>query len=131
MDVFLKAAGAVLITVILYLTVSKQSKDISALITITGCCLIMLAAVTYLRPVIEFITKLKSIVGFGNELISVLRKAVGIGIIADITTLVCTDSGNASLGKTLQILASAVILCISLPIFDQLLELLQQILGAI
>jgi len=131
MDVFLKATGAVLITVILYLTVSKQNKDISALIAITGCCAVMLAVLTYLRPVIDFIKKLKSMIGFENELINVLLKAVGIGIIAEITTLICTDSGNASLGKTLQILASAVILCISLPIFDQLLELLEQILGAI
>ena len=131
MDVFLKATGAVLITVILYLTISKQNKEISSLVAITGCCAVMLAASSYLRPIIEFIKKLKLVIGFDNELINVLLKAVGIGIIAEITTLICTDSGNASLGKTLQILASAVILCISLPIFDQLLELLQQILGAI
>ena len=131
MDVFLKATGAVLITVILYLTVSKQNKDISTLIAITGCCAIMLAALTYLSQVIEFIKKLKSMIGFDNELINILLKSVGIGIITEITTLICSDSGNASLGKTLQILASAVILCISLPIFNQLLELLQQILGTI
>lgn len=131
MDVFLKASVAVLVTVILYLTVSKQSKDISVLIAIAGCCAVVLAALTYLKPVIEFINNLKSMIGMENELINVILKAVGIGIIAEITSLICSDSGNSSLGKSLQILASAVILWLSLPIFDKLLELLDQILGAI
>ncbi len=131
MDVFLKAAAAVLVTVILYLTVSKQGKDMSTLIAISGCCAIVLAALTYIRPIVEFISKLKTMIGFENELVNVILKAVGIGMIAEITGLICSDSGNASLGKSLQILASAVILWISLPIFDQLLELLDQILGAI
>lgn len=131
MDVFLKAAAVVLVTVILYLTVSKQSKDISMLIAIAGCCAVMLAALTYLRPIIEFVNTLKNMIGIENDLVNVILKAVGIGIIAEITCLICSDSGNASLGKSLQILTSAVILWISLPIFDKLLELLDQILGAI
>ncbi len=131
MDVFLKTAAATLVTAILYLAVSKQSKDVSALISIAGCCAILLAALTFLRPIIEFINKLKTMIGFEHELINVILKAVGIGMIAEITGLICSDSGNASLGKSLQILASAVILWISLPVFNQLLELLDQVLGAI
>lgn len=131
MDVFLKTAAAAMVTVIIYLTVSKQNKDISMLITVAGCCAVMLAAATYLKPVIDFINKLKTLAGTDHELINVIIKAVGIGIIAEITAMICTDSGNASLGKSLQILASAVILWLSLPVFDQLLELLEQILGAI
>ena len=131
MDIFLKTAAAVLVTVILYLTISKQNKDISMMIAITGCCLVVLAAITYLKPVIEFINRLKSMIGIETELVNLILKAVGIGMIAEITSLICADSGNASLGKSLQILASAVILWISLPIFDQLLELLNHILGAI
>jgi hypothetical protein len=43
--------------------------------------------------------------------------------------MVCADAGNASLGKVLQILASAVILWLSLPVFTALIELIQKILG--
>lgn len=131
MDVFLKTAAAVLVTVVLYLTVSKQGKDISVLITVAGCCFILFAVMSYLKPIVAFIEKLKTIGGLDSDLVHVLLKAVGIGLISEITGLICTDAGNASLGKTLQILSGAVILWISLPIFEQLLELLENILGAI
>ncbi len=131
MDVFLKTAAAVLITAVLYLTVSKQGKDISVLITVAGCCFVLFAAISYLEPIVDFIEKLKTIGGLDDDFVNVLLKAVGIGMIAEITGLICADAGNASLGKTLQILSGAVILWISLPIFEELLELLENILGAL
>ena len=131
MDVFLKISGVILVTVILYLTVSKQNKDISMLITIAGTCLVLISAITFLNPIIDFVNKIKTAAGLDDDLISVILKAVGIGIITEITCLICTDSGNASLGKSMSILSSAVIIWMSLPIFEQLLELLDQVLGAI
>lgn len=131
MDVFLKISGTVLVSVILYLTVSKQNKDISMLITIAGSCMVILAAVSFLKPIIDFTNKVSVTAGLDDTIIRVILKAVGVGIITEITCLVCTDSGNASLGKAVNILASAVIIWMSLPIFDQLLELIDQVLGAI
>ena len=56
-------------------------------------------------------------------------EAVGIGLICEITAVVCHDSGNDSLGKMLQIIGSAVILWLSLPVFRALIDLIQSILG--
>lgn len=131
MDVFFKTVAGVLITVILFLAVSKNSRDISTLITIAGCCAVFVVSISFLRPVIEFIQKLKGLVGLDNDLVSIILKAVGIGLITEITVMICSDSGNGSLGKSLQILSSGVILWMSIPVFNQLLELLNQILGAI
>lgn len=131
MDIFLKTVAAVLITVVLYLVVSKQGKDICVLITVAGCCLVLFAAISYFRPIIDFLHKLQSVGKLDADLVEVILKAVGIGIISEITGLICADAGNASIGKTLQILAGAVILWISLPIFEQLLELFDRILGAL
>lgn len=131
MDVFFKTVAGVLITVILFLAVSKNSRDISTLITIAGCCAVFVVSIGFFRPVIEFIQKLKGLVGLDNDLVSIILKAVGIGIITEITVMICSDSGNGSLGKSLQILSSGVILWMSIPVFNQLLELLDQILGAI
>lgn len=61
-------------------------------------------------------------------MLGILLKAVGIGLVSEIAGLVCTDAGNGSLGKTLQMLGSAVILYLSLPIFTAMLELIREIL---
>ena len=131
MDIFLKTSAAVIITVILCLTVSKQGKEISVLISVAGCCFVLFAAITYLQPVISFLEKIRIIGQLENEFVSILLKAVGIGMIAEIAALLCSDAGNTSLGKTLNILSGAVILWLSLPIFNKLLELLENILGAL
>lgn len=131
MDVFIKAAAGIFIAVILGLTLAKQGKDISLLLTVVVCCMVVTAAVTYLEPVIDFLERLQSIGQLNTEMFAILMKAAGIGLLTELMSLICTDAGNASLGKTLQILASAVILWMSIPMLNALVDLIDNILGAI
>ena len=131
MDVFLKASAGVLVAVVLILTLSKQSKDISLLLTIAVCCMVIVGAVKYLQPVADFLKRLQQIGNLDTEIFSVLLKAVGIGLLAEFTSLVCTDAGNSSLGKATQLMATAAIVWISIPLLDKLIELIDNILGAI
>lgn len=131
MDVFIKCATGILIAVVLILTIAKQGKDISLLLTIFVCCMVLIAAVTYLQPVVDFLKRLQSIGQLDSNAITILLKSVGIGLLSEVTCLICTDSGNASLGKALQLLSTATILWISLPLLNELIELIDNILGAI
>ena len=47
----------------------------------------------------------------------------------EIANLVCKDAGNESMGKSVQLLGTAVILYLSMPLFTALIDLLQKILG--
>ena len=106
----------------------KTGKEFSLLLTIAVVCMIAGIAVVFLQPVIAFIEKLISIGDFDSDMLKILLKAVGIGLLADITGLICADAGNSSLGKILQILASAVILWLSIPLFTSLIDLVEEIL---
>lgn len=129
MNLFLKVIAGVLIALILCIVLDKQGKDISFLLTIAVCSMVMVAAVNYLQPILDFISRLQSIGQLDSNLVQILMKAVGIGLIAEIAGLICTDAGNAALGKTLQVLAAAVIIWLSIPLLNQLLEIIEQILG--
>ena len=131
MDLFLKACGAVLLTVIATLALGKNSKDYAVVLSVLACCLVALAAMEYVRPVLDFLSQLERAGGLDHAMIRILLKAAGIGLISEIAALVCSDSGNASLGKTIKLMGSAVILWLSLPLYTMLLELLQEILGAL
>lgn len=131
MDVIIKAIAGVLIAIVLCQVLAKQGKDISVLLLIAVCCIVVSTAIAYLRPVVDFIRNLQSIGQLNTEMISVLFKAVGITLLTEITSMICSDMGNTSLGKSLQILSLAVILWLSLPLFEQLLALLDNILGSI
>lgn len=131
MDIFLKASAGILIAVVLCLVLSKQGKDIAILLTIAVCCMVVTAAVTYLQPLIDFFRQLRTIGQLDPNMLNILLKVVGIGLLAEITGLICCDAGSSALGKTLQILTTAVILWLSLPLFSELIELIDTILGAI
>lgn len=130
MDQYLRAAAAVLLAVVVCLTVGKQGKDMAVILSIAVCCMVIMVAIAYLRPVMEFLEQLESVGNLDRELTGAMFKIAGIGIMTEIAALVCADGGNASLGKALQLLGSAVILWLSIPMFNALMELIQRILGA-
>ena len=125
----LQISGAVLLAVILVLALKSYCKEISTILAITVCCLTGLTALRYLQPVLEFLKKLEDLGGLDEVMIEILLKATGIGILSEIANLVCKDAGNESMGKSMQLLGTAVILYLSLPLFQTLIELLQKILG--
>ena len=131
MNVFLKVIAGVLIALILGIVLEKPGKDLALLLVLVACTMVLIAAINYLRPVMEFIQRLQAVGKLDPEILEILTKVVGIGLIAEITALICTDAGNGALGKTLQILAAAVILWLSIPILNQLLSLIETILGEI
>ena len=131
MNVFIKAVAGVLIALILWISLGKQNKDFSVLLTLMVCAMVFMVAISFLRPLIQFIGTLQSVGGLDKDMVSVVMKAVGIGVIGEICTLICKDAGNESLGKSLQFLATTVVLWISIPVFEELLSLLDSILGSL
>ena len=131
MDVFIKTCGGVLLSVILILSLGNRSKDLSMVLAIAVCIMVSLAALEYLQPVIDFIKQLESVGGLDGTLIRILLKVTGIGIICEIGSLVCGDSGCSSIGKAIKIMGTSVILWLSLPLYGMLVELLESILGGI
>ena len=126
---FFQAVAAVMLAVILILSIRGQGKDMGLLLSLFVCCSVGCIAMAYLKPVIAFVQQLRSVGNLDSEMLSVLLKVVGTALIGEIAALVCTDAGNAAMGKALQILTVATILWLSLPMFTALLELVETILG--
>ena len=99
MSIFFKSIAIVLITVILGLVLSKKERDLGVVLTSCAICLVLSCAVVFLDPIIDFFKTIKSVGNINSELFRILLKAVGIGILGEITSLLCQDSGNAALGK--------------------------------
>ena len=129
MGLYWKTAAAVLLAVVLILTLRRQ--EMGLLLGMAVCAMAALAAVEYLQPVTELLRSLEALGGLDGDLVAILLKAVGIGLLTEIGGMVCADSGNSSLGKALQLLGTAVILWMSIPLFTALLEMIQEIMGGL
>lgn len=131
MNVFLRTIAGVLIALILWISLGKQNKDFSVLLSLVVCVMIFAVSESFLRPLVQFIKKLQVMGDLDGTMVTVVMKSVGIGIIGEICTLICKDAGNESLGKALQFLTATVVLWISIPVFEKLLTLLDNILGSL
>ncbi len=131
MSTFLQVTAGVLLTAVLGIVLSKQNKDIAVVLTVAVCCMVLGAALSFFKPVLDFVGTLQSLGQLDTELVQILLKAVGIGIVSEVASTICTDSGNSALGKTVQMVATAVILWLSLPLMQALLDMVESILGDI
>ena len=126
MELFLKCAAGVLVAVVLILALGR--KDLGLLLSMAVCAMTAMAAAELLEPVTALVETLEGLGGLDGGLVAILFKAVGVGLIADIAAMVCTDSGNSSLAKAVGLLGTAAVLWLSLPLFEALLSLIQEIL---
>ena len=131
MERFFQVSAGIMAAVILWIVLSRQGKEYALLLSIGASCIVLVVMLRFLEPVLELVEKIQSLGNLQPEWLSILLKAVGIGMVSEIGALICTDAGNATLGKILQILGAAAVLWLSVPLVNSLLGLLEQILGGI
>ena len=128
---FIQAVAGALVAVVLCCVLARSGKDISILLSLAACCMILLTGIGYLKPVMELVTALAGMTTLDAGWISVVLKTVGISLIAQIAGLICADAGNSALAKAVEILAAAAVLWMSIPMIRALLELVQEMTGSL
>ena len=129
MEPFWKAGALALVACVLCLTLRNQDKEYALLLSITACLMVTAITVTYLKPVFVFLKELETLGDLRTDMLSILIRALGVGVASEIASMICTDAGNASLTKAIQLLGGAVILYLSVPMFSALMDLIQKIVG--
>ena len=129
MSIFYKILAGAMVTVVLCVFLSKNNKDYATLIILTASALILISSVSYLQPVLDFVMHLKRKANLDNDALQIIFQAVGVGILTEIIGMICCDAGFSALDKAIKFASSAVILWLSIPLFEALLELLETILG--
>lgn len=127
MSLFFQAVACVVIGLVLSVLLNRQGSFSGLLLCLTVCILVIVAAIRYLQPVMELIGQLQETASLELDMLTVILKSVGIGLIAEVTVLLCADGGNSAMGRAVEILASAVILWLSVPLLTALLELVQSV----
>ena len=131
METFWKAIAVIILTVILGVTLGKTEKDISVVLSVAACSIIMIIAMQYLEEVIAFLWQLSSKESKQIPSIKIILKITGVALVTELTTLVSSDAGNSSLGKAVEILGNAAILNLALPLLETFLTILQELMGLI
>lgn len=131
MEQYFQAVATVLLAVILMLCLKKSQTGIGELISIFVCGILAILTISYLKPVIEFVQSLQRLNMMDHQLLKTVFKVVGICVIAEIAELICIDSGNSAMGKALQLVSSAVVVWLAIPLMTSFLELIEGVLKGI
>lgn len=129
MEAFWKAAAVLILAVILGATFEKTEKDLSILLTLAACCIVLTAAVRYFSDVVVFLWELGSGAGYPNGVLERILKISGVALMTEITEMISQDAGKNTLSKAMQFLGNAAILFLSLPLFETFLTVIQEIMG--
>jgi len=131
MDDLFKCVACILVASILSVILSSNRKEFSILLAILVCSLIGITAVTYLSQILSFLKRIELTSNLNGSMITILFKTVGISIVSEIAIMICNDSGNTAFGKVLNVLTTAITLWICMPLFTELLDLMENILQAL
>ena len=123
--ILLFISALVLLGLILCQTLEK---NFSVLLCMGISVMILVAGISFFRPVVAFLEALQSLCNLRSDMLLILLKVTFVCIITEISALLCVDGGNASLAQSLKLLSSVVALWLSIPVFRALLDLLQRIL---
>ena len=129
MEGFWKAAAILILTVVLGSAIGKTEKDLTVVLSLSACCIILMVALQYLSDVLAFLWELGNRVSDRNPFTGILMRIAGVSLVTEVSSLLSSDAGNSSLGKAMQILGNSVILFLSLPILEGFLEIIREILG--
>ena len=125
---YLRWAAVVLIGLILALVLGKQSKEMGLLLTLAVCVLVSIAALGFLEPVTALLRELDRLGQLDGQALTILVKCAGIGILSELAGLLCADAGEGAMGKALSLLSNAAMLWLSLPLIEQLLNMIGEVL---
>ena len=128
MEAYWKAVAVMILTIILGVTIGKSEKDISIVLTIVACIAVSAMEMQYFSEVIGFLWKLASCTVYQNPFLETLLRISGVALITELVGVISSDAGSSSIGKTMQILGNAVILFLSLPIFESFFTIIQEIM---
>ena len=85
-------------------------------------------AIDYLTETVTFIQKLKSLSNINNEIYKIIFKIIGIGYLTEFTSSTLIDFGLDSMSKKIVFVGKIVILTVSIPLFNSILDLLSQLI---
>jgi len=131
MDLFWKTLAAVFITLLLVPTLEKQGREYAVVLIALVCCIVGTGVFVFLEPVVSFLYVLQQTAGLDAGVLKTLLKLVGIGLMGELVSIICADAGFGSLGKGMQLLTSALILSLTVPIMESLTELIRDMLGGL
>ena len=120
--------GAGIAFAVIAVFLKEQKKEFGVLISLASGLFIVIISIQYIRPLFLFISRISEYINFPSEWMVILIKILGITFSAQFACDVCRDCGENALAAKLETAGKLFILIFSLPLFEQLVKIIVDIL---
>ena len=117
-----------IITCIADILIKKIKPELSILIILTGCCLILLSIVGSLKTAFSGVNGIFSLLNFDSNIVKCVFKILGVGYLVEFGASICNDSGHSSIAEKIVLAGKIAILIMCLPIISNLIKILIEIM---
>ncbi len=90
---------------------------------------VLLLGLSALAPVVDVLREIKALSGISGAITGPVLKVTGIGLLTRVTGGICSDAGEGTLGRAVELSGALLCLYASLPLLLGLLELVEKLLG--
>ena len=128
MDLLLKAAAASVLACAVCLLLKKNCPEMGLGLSLIVCVSILVLGSSLIKPVLDFLSHVRSLSGLPSALFYPVIKCLGIGICAKLISDVCKDSGQAAIGAGVESLGAVCALYGALPLMESFVDMLGELL---
>ena len=122
-------AGAVLTGTLLSLFMREYKREYVVFIGIgiTGAVLVVI--LPHIAAVIRFVEEISARSATVASVTAPLLKAVGLAVVTEIVSGICTDAGEGAMAKNIELAGKVGILLLAIPLATQIVTMIGRLLG--
>ena len=124
----IKIAGIVIIALLLSVLLRNYRSEFSLLIVICASIVIFIMISEDLHTIVMRFSEITEGVTGTKQYINLMLKVLGISLIAQLLSDLCRDSGESALATQTETAAKVIILIISFPLFESVIEIVTGLL---
>ncbi len=121
----MKIVGVAFITAIASILIKSTKPELAFAVTVTGIIVIFLFLINSLQGTVAVLNAIALNTGVENGLLKLLLKIIGIGYITEFGAGILNDFGSNSIADKVILGGKIAIVLLSLPIMENLLQLIK------
>lgn len=127
MDI-IKIIGVGLISLIIIIILKQYKPDFAIYISLLAGAIILLLVMDKLSNVVSLLSSIQNKANMNNQFLVILLKITGIAFLTEYASSICKDAGESAIATKIDLGGKVLIIAISIPIIQALLELIIKIM---
>lgn len=112
----------IVIAVILALSLKSRNPEISSLVSIAVCLVIIALCIGRIGAILDTLKRISEYIRIDHTYISILLKLIGIAYVCEFASGISKDAGYSSVASQIELLGKLTMLMVSLPVLLQVIE---------